>query len=56
MRCLKCARETRDLTLADTAASVIVHMSLTGTNIEIFSALPRKLKEKETVEKRPVMF
>ena len=44
MRRLKCARETRDLTLADTAASDTVRMLLTGTDIEIFSTSPRKLR------------
>jgi hypothetical protein len=38
----KCAREMRDLTLADTAALVTVRMSLTCADIEIFSTSPRK--------------
>jgi hypothetical protein len=33
---IKYAQETRDLTPADTAMSVTVHMSLTSTKIEIF--------------------
>jgi hypothetical protein len=38
----KCARETKDLYPADTAASVTVCMSLTCTVIEIFSTSSRR--------------
>ena len=42
VRHIKCARETRDLTPADTAMSVTVRMSLTSAISKLFSTSSRR--------------